>query len=480
MFSHTHTQQSFMSVGHGPHKLQKERNHHNIPQHKKPQAFNSNTSSLFFLAMAIVLRKTVGPHLAVGDLMNALERHLKRCGSKDLLETLEVPDHKAWGWKRALHPAWMVKCSAMACDLNKISKNGVISSQKLKLAIQKLLDEHKCTTSKDQAVLDCVDLCDQKIRVLLAQFRKAKDNKDEYFKVCRKLSPKEKLKLDEALASLGQQEVSPEKEAPAEHRMVAFQNHSQDCNASSSSMAGLGIFQRVLSKKDSDTSEVSLPAPPATSVPAQTLASKPFMLVGDPCFASQESSLEATFASDSEAAFSERQSKKRDKEPPKKEKKSKKRKKHEKKNVEDHEKQKKKEKQEKTMVKHREAADFLSSGEEAAIGEVLALELPRPRKQQKAKKKPAAASKVLHEKPDSKKNKGHKGGSKKDEKEGIAEVEDKKRKSSFKHRKTSSAYHAAKLQAVKAGKSECEAKALGRAAGQKVASEIDAGLLKEL
>lgn len=175
--------------------------------------------------------------------MNALDRHLKRSGTKDLLETLEAPDHKPWGWKRALHPAWMIQCSGLACELNKISKNGVISSQKLKLAIQKLLDEHKCTTSKDQAVLDCVDLCDQKIRVMLSQFRKAKDNKDEYFKVCRKLSPREKLKLDEALAALGQQPAAPEQEIPDEHRMVVFQKQSQDSNASASSRADLGIFK---------------------------------------------------------------------------------------------------------------------------------------------------------------------------------------------------------------------------------------------
>ena len=54
-----------------------------------------------------------------------------------------------------------------------------------------------------------------------------------------------------------------------------------------------------------------------------------------------------------------------------------------------------------------------------------------------------------------------------------------KKKSSFKHRKTSSAYHAARLAAKNAGMSVEKAKECGRAAAAKVASEIDAGLLKE-
>lgn len=231
-----------------------------------------------------------------------------------------------------------------------------------------------------------------------------------------------------------------------------------------------------MSKKDSETSEVGLPAPPHASLPAETLVSKPFMLVGDPFAASQESSLVPTVPSDSEADLSERQSKE-SKEPPKKEQQNTNKKKRKEKKEREHEKQKK------AAVAHREAADFLSSGEEAAVGEVLAKELPRDRKKHKAKKKPAAASKVSHEKAhvlDSKKNKGNTGGSKKGEKEGNVEVQGKKLKSSFKHRRTSAAYHAAKLQAVRAGKSEAEAKALARAAWQKTASEIDAGLVKPL
>lgn len=60
-----------------------------------------------------------------------------------------------------------------------------------------------------------------------------------------------------------------------------------------------------------------------------------------------------------------------------------------------------------------------------------------------------------------------------------AEAEKKTNKCTFKHRKTSAAYHAAKKRALQDGHSPSTAKSLGRAASSKVASSIDAGILKE-
>ena len=53
------------------------------------------------------------------------------------------------------------------------------------------------------------------------------------------------------------------------------------------------------------------------------------------------------------------------------------------------------------------------------------------------------------------------------------------RKTTFKHRKTSSEWNKAKKQALAAGHGPSTAKAMGRAAAQEVARQIDAGLLKE-
>ena len=53
------------------------------------------------------------------------------------------------------------------------------------------------------------------------------------------------------------------------------------------------------------------------------------------------------------------------------------------------------------------------------------------------------------------------------------------RKSSWKDRMASSAYHAARKEAMRQGKSPLSQKAMGRSASQRVRADIEAGVLKE-
>ena len=53
------------------------------------------------------------------------------------------------------------------------------------------------------------------------------------------------------------------------------------------------------------------------------------------------------------------------------------------------------------------------------------------------------------------------------------------RKSSFKDRMASSAYHQARKEALRLGKSPNAQKTMGRSASQKVRADIEAGILKE-
>ena len=61
----------------------------------------------------------------------------------------------------------------------------------------------------------------------------------------------------------------------------------------------------------------------------------------------------------------------------------------------------------------------------------------------------------------------------------VKDEEAAKRKSSFRHRQTSTAYHSARLRAKHQGYSPESCKRLGRTAAQKVASEITSGVLAE-
>jgi hypothetical protein len=198
-----------------------------------------------------VLRRVVDPKVSVSSLMTVLEDHLTRSKTKDLFASLEIPDGKAWGWKRANHAGWMSKLAALAHGLVQVVPNGVLSSVKLKLAIQKLLDSHKCTTAKGQAVEDCLDLCDQMVRILLQQYRSILDSRDEYYKVCRKLSSDEKLQVDSVLSTMRKPGDDQAQLAPQELQIVPWQPPVAKGADSGSSK---DIFKRILSKKDSETS----------------------------------------------------------------------------------------------------------------------------------------------------------------------------------------------------------------------------------
>ena len=96
-----------------------------------------------------------------------------------------------------------------------------------------------------------------------------------------------------------------------------------------------------------------------------------------------------------------------------------------------------------------------------------ALATPSPMKR-KRKLKPKAKAKQLatKESPRAKQSPKEKGSPK-------------AMKSTFRHRKTSSAYHSAKAAAQRAGYSPTTVKAKAKAASQAVAGQIDAGILKE-
>lgn len=99
----------------------------------------------------------------------------------------------------------------------------------------------------------------------------------------------------------------------------------------------------------------------------------------------------------------------------------------------------------------------------------------------KPKKKPAASSTVAkspQKKPAQKaKAAVPKKAAKQSEKSLSTDKGD--HKSSFRHRKTSTAYHSARNAAEAQGKSEEEAKQIGREASRKMGANIDAGLVKE-
>ena len=93
--------------------------------------------------------------------------------------------------------------SPLAYDLVKEARNAVLPSKKVKLALQKLFEAKKITVeNQNSEVCDCIDTSDQMVSVFLSQFRKAKQDRDCYMSLVRRMSDQEKRALDEVLGAL--------------------------------------------------------------------------------------------------------------------------------------------------------------------------------------------------------------------------------------------------------------------------------------
>ena len=431
----------------------------------------------------MAVRATVDPAIGVRPLIKAIQNHLDRKGTKDLESSLAVPDGKPWGWKRAVNPLWMISMAPLAYDLICEAKNAVLPSKKVKLAIQKLCDDKKIQTKNAKRELcDAIDNCDQMIRVLVSQFRKAKQDNECYLSLVRKMSEDEKRTLDAVLAMIDLSHPGVASETSSfEAQIVPVQ-----ASAASSSMPQpmsqdappqKEIFRRILSKQPS--SPWNDPAHGAPPSPKEGLSSVLALAKPEepkPCVGVKRQN--AAIFEDKEGqpphAALKRQnarifggmvvgqwiSSSAESEEP--------------------EHQKPKTKREVSFNQ------YLSDGEQNALEKALSLDCPKIKKKPATKKKPAAAE--VKKKPSlcpSKKPAGKNvasGGSVENKEVGkaaLAKDNKAERKSSFKHRKTSSAYHSAKKEALKQGKDLEEATELARQASQKVAAQIDAGLLKE-
>lgn len=157
------------------------------------------------------------PSIGVSDLMRPFEALFTSEASRDIKGLLEIGAE--YDFKSSPQPKWLCKLHVLFSKLLDVAPNTVITSRKLRDALQRLHEESNIMppgSKKDpDSILDWVD---QKVRVGLAQLRELKDNsnscKERAFKKC---SDTEKDRLNSMLAKIslvrGQDfEVSPKEE----------------------------------------------------------------------------------------------------------------------------------------------------------------------------------------------------------------------------------------------------------------------------
>ena len=195
-------------------------------------------------------RLTPDPAVGVTDLMGPLRKMCEQAGTWDLLRLLG-----GMTWKSTIDAEWLGQAhlSSLFVDLFKVHKNGVLSSNKTKLALQKIQGTvHRMNFSKrdDQTWLD---LCDEQLRICASQYRELKNYNVKYQRAMKKASNEEKEYVDRVLDMLDFNQVVAEEKTgdveekpcdkPAPVKVPALQDED---------LPGLVIFQNILQKASSD------------------------------------------------------------------------------------------------------------------------------------------------------------------------------------------------------------------------------------
>ena len=130
------------------------------------------------------------PSLGASDLMKPFQKMFDHYGSRDVRKVLDAPQEM--DWKSAPHVKWLCRQQVLFKSLLEIAPNTVVTSRKMKDALQRLHEEEPVNcTKKDDAVL--WDYVDTKVRIGLAQLTELKNNRDYCFdRGMRKLSESEK------------------------------------------------------------------------------------------------------------------------------------------------------------------------------------------------------------------------------------------------------------------------------------------------
>ena len=451
----------------------------NVVTGKKP--FQISQNSLDFLSvphnMSMVVQKRLvaDPSLGIMDIQKVILSHFNVCKDFDLFSVLDCPGHQKWSWKTAPNVAWMSKTAEFVCSVLKIAPNGVLASQKVKGALLKLTQTSNKFNRTRYCDTDWADHCDLRLRTVLSQYREVKKRSDTYACAMRKASEEEKIAIDKALALLrldygehpGTEEGSnqqlqlvPYSRAPeaASGSSLSQALVPTSCEAASSSRpsGGMQIWQRILQKRDSSPSpplpaeqsqKASLDSKPRSSLGFQNQMIGPLCVPAEECTASEAS----TPVQKKRTKFQEGK----------------------KTNVAEFQ-----EGKTTNVVKKGKGkafpADFgLDEEDENILEECLGQQISMEKQKQVRRTKKKTKTSASKKKPAKKKSLEEK------KTEKVKDQQGNKQKSSFRHRQTSTAYHSARLRAKHQGYSPESCKRLGRTAAQKVAADINSGLLTE-
>jgi hypothetical protein len=138
-----------------------------------------------------------------------------------------------------------------------VAANGVLPAAKVKQALMKLSESMKINQTKSSTA-DFADKVDQRIRIVMAQYRQVKTNPYEYQRLMKKATPEEKAAIDKVLNNMfveAPATKSPAVASSSELAMVPFgasaskEAGPQEVVVAPSTSSKTGIFSRILARQ---------------------------------------------------------------------------------------------------------------------------------------------------------------------------------------------------------------------------------------
>ena len=203
-----------------------------------------------------LFRLKADPLVGVRELETVVVSFLKKQPEKDILSMLSSSKRIDWKTAPAIDLLGDEKVAELFRSLFKVHANGVVSKAKLKKALSCTQSEYFRLNHSKMHDDDYIDLADERIRILAAQYRELKKVGDLYDRTIRKATCKQKDTIDEVLSLLtmdagkgAREENDPSLVTalvpyiPPETQRPAASKPAQESSSSS------GIFKRILGKR---------------------------------------------------------------------------------------------------------------------------------------------------------------------------------------------------------------------------------------
>ena len=168
--------------------------------------------SMASLALRVKNRVVADPSIGLSDIQDVIKKCLEAAGDYDLLKYLATPPNLSW--KTAACPDWLTRLQQLFTGLLKLAPNCCLAGKKVRGAIEKMCEPPSKVNFSKKSTADFVDMCDETIRIGMAQLRNLHGS-ELLRQRCFKKADGDQIAVLERMLAMIEVEDSQEVAAPA-------------------------------------------------------------------------------------------------------------------------------------------------------------------------------------------------------------------------------------------------------------------------